>query len=313
LLRIAAEADEFVFATVATQFGLTQDEPFEEWREQELLALEGGPNETPGHSDRFRYWPRVKLAAIIDKKFGYKVVTPAAANHQLRVYAIGAYAATDAENVVVAITQPRLSYYERVTMASYTAADIEASKVELAAIREASRQPNAPLHAGEDQCRYCRAKTKCPEFTRQLVPLDQGKELKARLPELTPAQRDGLIRAVKFADYIKESLMDNEREVIATGGESLYTLGKAKEVRHVTDVKRAVAFLALRGDITRDQALDCCEMSIGDNGGVAEKIRLNRKCTWKDAREIVDKTLESVIERKTQRAPLTRIKEKLLT
>jgi hypothetical protein len=150
---------------------------------------------------------------------------------------------------------------------------------------------------------------KCPEFTRQLVPLDQGKELKARLPELTPEQRDGLIRAVKFADYIKEAVMDNEREVIAAGGESLYTLGKAKEVRHVTDVKRAVAFLSLRGDITKDEALDCCEMSIG---AVEDKVRLNKKATWKQTREIVDSALASVLERKTQRAPLTRIKEGLL-
>lgn len=312
LLRIAAEADEFVFSTVATQFGLAADEPFTEEREIELIALRGNEYETPGHGDRLQYYPRLKLLVIRDAKFGYKEVTPAAANYQLRIYAIGGAAKWDADNVVVAITQPRLPYYQRVTMATYSRDDIELSIAELISIRAGSRAPNAPLHAGEEQCRYCKAKPpngKCPEFTKQLVPLDQGKELKARLPELTPAQRDGLIRAVKFAKFIEEALMDNEREVIAAGGESLYTLGKAKEVRHVTDVKRAVAFLALRGDLTREQALDCCEMSIGD---VEDKVRLNRKCTWKETREIVDGALASVLERKTQRAPLTRIKEGLL-
>lgn len=309
LLRIAAEADEFVFSTVATEFGLAADESFTEEREIELFALRGNEYETPGHGDRLRYYPRLKLLVIRDAKFGYKEVTPAAANYQLRTYAIGGAAKWDVDNVVVAITQPRLPYYQRVTMATYSPDDIELSIAELISIRAGSRAPDAPLHAGEEQCRYCKAKTKCPEFTRQLVPLDQGKELKARLPELTPAQRDGLIRAVKFAKFIEDALMDNEREVIASDGESLYTLGKAKEVRHVTDVKRAVAFLALRGDLTREQAMDCCEMSIG---AVEEKVRLNRKCTWKETRAIVDGALASVLERKTQRAPLTRIKEGLL-
>jgi hypothetical protein len=308
LLRIAAEADEFVFERVKEQFGISAEEPFMEWREKDLLALHGEEEETPGHSDRMRYYDQLKLLVIIDKKFGYKEVTPAAANYQLRVYAIGGAEMVDVDNVVVAITQPRLSYYQRVTMAAYSQQDVLASALELTAIRKASRDPDAPLHAGEEQCRYCKAKTKCPEFTKQLVPLDGGKEIRAKLPDLPPDQRDGLIRAVKFAAFIKDAVMDNEREVIASGGDSLYELGKPKNTREVVDVKRAVALLSLRGDLTRDEVMDACEMHFG---ALEEKLRLKTRCTWKAAKETIESVLAPVIERGTQKAPLTKKKEAL--
>ena len=165
LLRISAELDDFVFARVAEQFGISADEVFEEGREKELMALSGTKAETPGHCDRYRYWPGRKLLLIRDAKFGFKIVTPAAANFQLRTYGIGGAEEWDVEDVVVAITQPRLSYSERVTMAAYTREDIEASKKELSAIRFASAKPDAPLVAGEEQCRYCRARLLCPAFT----------------------------------------------------------------------------------------------------------------------------------------------------
>lgn len=304
LLRISQELDEQVFERVMGHFGIRPDESFTEGRETELVALLHDPDgETPGHCDRWRLYTAPRVLVIIDKKFGYKIVTPAAANLQLRTYAIGGSEEWECENVAVAITQPRLSFSERVTMACYDSADILASASELTEIRIGCRATDAPLHSGELQCQYCKAKTKCPAFASQLVPLDAGKEIVNALGTLKPEQRDGLIRAVKFAAFIKDALMDNEREVITAGGESLYTLGKAKEVRHVTDVKRAVALLALRGDITRDEAMNCCEMSIG---AIEEKVRLNRKSTWKETREIVDGALASVLERKTQRAPLSR-------
>jgi hypothetical protein len=306
LLRISSELDEFIFARVAEQFGVAPDEACEEGREKELMALRGDENETPGNCDRFRYYPVLKLLVIVDKKMGYKEVAPAAANYQLRTYAIGGAEEWDAENIVVAITQPRLPYEQRVTMASYGREDIEASRAELASIRATSRRPDAPLVAGEEQCRYCRAKAKCPAFTSQLVPLDQGKELVTTLGQLTVTQRDSLIRACKFSDYIKDPLYDHEREVIAAGGESLYTLGKTQEMRKVIDPKRAVALFALRGDLTRDEVLACSKPSLTK---IEETLREKKKCTWKEAKEIVEDTIGSVIERDQKKQSLLRKKE----
>jgi len=303
LLRISADLDDFIFATVGEQFGITTEH--EEVREQELLALPGTDMATPGHCDRARYYPKIKLLVVVDKKFGYKEVTPAAANYQLRAYAIGGAEKWDVENVVVAITQPRLPYDQRVTMATYSRDDIELSRAELIGIRKASRAPDALLVAGEEQCRYCRAKTKCPEFTKQLVPLDKGKEIVSTLGTLTPAQRDGLITACKFADYIKEAVYDHEREVIAAGGESLYGLGKAQEMRKIIDPKRAVSLFALRGDLTRDEVLACSKPSITK---LEETLRAKKGLTWKAAKTVVEETLSSVIEREPKKASLLRLK-----
>lgn len=310
LLRNAAQADEFIFERVAKQYGLTADEPFEEVRDNqeksELVALRGTEYETPGHTDRLRYYPHIKLLLIRDAKFGYKEVTPAAANYQLRTYAIGGAEQWDVDNVVVAITQPRLSFYQRVTMASYSRDDIELSRAELIGIRAESRKPGAALVAGEEQCRYCKAKTKCPQFTKQLVPLDGGKGIVNTLDALTPAQRDGLITAIKFANYIADSVLDHERKVIEYGGESLYMLGKAQDTREVTDTRKAVALLSLRGDLTREEALDCCSMHFG---AIEEKVRKKNGGTWKDTKERVNATLDSVTLWGSKRAPLTRKKE----
>jgi hypothetical protein len=310
LLNISDQIHEFVFSRVSEQFGVAPDEHFEEGCEKELWVHRDGEPEIPGHCDRWRRYPALRLVVIVDDKFGYKPVVPASLNPQLRCYAVAAADEwPDTERICVAISQPRLSFFERCTMALYGREEVEASRAELFAILDASREPDAPLHAGESQCQYCLAKTRCPEFTKQLVPLDQGKELENRLPELTPEQRDGLIRAVKFADYIKEPLMDHERAVIEAGGESLYALGKAQETREVTDTRKAVALLSLRGDLTREEALDCCTMHFGALEG---KVRKKIGGTWKDTKERVNATLESVVLRGHKRAPLTRKKEEKL-
>lgn len=314
LLRISDEIHEFVFSKVGEQFGIPDDEPHEDGCEKELWVHRDGKPEISGHCDRWRRYPALRLVVILDDKFGYKPVEPAALNPQLRCYAVAAVDEwPDTERVCVAISQPRMTYFERCTLALYESAEIEASRKELLAILDASREPDAPLHAGESQCRYCLAKAGCPEFARQLAPLDQGESVLSTLGQLTPAQRDSLITACKFADYIKEAVYDHEREVVAAGGESFYTLGKATEMRNITSARRAVALLSLRGDLTRDEAIDCCEPSVG---AIEEKVRLNRmktgKCTWKEAKDIVNETLEPVLERKAKRPSLTRIKERQL-
>jgi hypothetical protein len=77
----------------------------------------------------------------------------------------------------------------------------------------------------------------------------------------------------------------------------------------VTDTRKAVALLSLRGDLTREEALDCCTMHFGALEG---KVRKKIGGTWKDTKERVNATLESVVLRGHKRAPLTRKKEEKL-
>ncbi len=310
LLRISGELDDFVFSRVSEQFGISSDEPFEESRAGETWwVTRDGENNTPGHTDRYKYWPARKLLCVIDTKYGFLEVEPASANYQLRCYACAGAEKFDVTDVAVAICQPRLSFDRRVTLAAYNLDDIEASRKELFAIRDACLAPDAPLHASLEACRYCKAKAGCPAFTSQLAQVsdavESGKRHIGTLGQLTVTQRDGLITACKFADYIKESVYDFERAVIQSGGESLYTLGKASEVRKIIDPKRAVSLLTLRGDLTKDEVLDCCSPKIG---ALEEKLREKKKCTWSEAKKTVEETLAPVIEKEAKKPSLTRVK-----
>jgi hypothetical protein len=317
LLRISKELDDFVFARVAEQFGIAANDVFQYGNEKELLALEETPQETPGHCDRWGCLPKKRLLVIIDKKFGYRETTPAAANYQLRTYAIAGAEQWDVDHVVVAITQPRLSYEQRVTMAVYSMEDIAAAEDELIAIRKASAKPDAPLVAGEEQCRYCKAKLICPAYKAQvteglaLVQSGDGTVTKREataersLAECNDAQLDAVLIAIQFSDFIKDLARDEARRRIANGALTNWKLGKETEVREIVDPKRALSLLTLKGDLTRDEVFDCSNPSITK---IEEKLREKTGGTWKEAREILETTLAPVIEREPKKPSLTRIK-----
>jgi hypothetical protein len=302
LLRISSELDKRIFDLVQEQFGVGQSH-YETGREKDLI-VDGGSVATPGRCDLWAYWPEQKLMLVVDKKYGFKVVTPAFANIQLRTYAVGAANERDCEHVVVAITQPRLSYNERITMAAYTRQDIEAAHAEILSIRRGSAREDAPLVAGEDQCRYCKAKLVCQAYRDKfaLSPVDMNK-----LQLCTDDQLDMMFVACQFADWVKEPLHSEMRKRKNAGGMANYKLGKEKEVRHIADPNRAFSLLQLRGDLTRDEVFDCSKMFIGK---IEERIREKKKLTAKDAKARVNETLESVIERVSERAPLIRLKDK---
>lgn len=271
----------------------------------------------PGHPDLWEY-REGKLLVVPDFKFGYKVVTPATANLQLRSYAAMGAELHDCDHVAVAITQPRLSYDERITLAVYDRDQIAASRQQLYQIWDACKEPDAPLHASEEACRYCKARLAgCPAFEAMikgplaaLPPISPNGTVAKReaealsaISKLTPDQRDQLITACKFADFIRDPLHDFEREVIQNGGESLYKLGKGGEVRSVTDVNFAVGVLLSEG-ISNAKINAASSIKLGP---IEEAWRDTKGGTAKDAKSAVNNALASVIERHPKKPSLTRI------
>jgi hypothetical protein len=323
LLRISGELDAFVFQRLGEQFGIDADqEPHETGREKELWVHRGIKAELSGHCDLWRYYPALKLLCIVDKKYGYREVTPAAANKQLRVYAVAGAELRDVENVVVAITQPRLPYEQRVTIANYTKPDIEAARAEIFSILESSKREDAPLVAGEEQCRYCRARMGCPAFQAKvqeglmLVPVDntgtvakREADLAIKIAKLPDDQLDKVLVALQMADFVKELARDEARARIAVGKLAQWKVGKATEQRKIIDSARAIALLSLRGDLTKDEILKCCAPSLTN---LEERIREKTKCTWDKAKELVNTALSAVIEKEPKKPSLTRVKEAVL-
>lgn len=318
LLNTAGRLVKEIFDRVQAQFGelpVVKTGGYE----RELWLHRGIRSLFPGHCDIWEYVAEKKLLVIIDHKFGYKVVTPAAANLQLRSYAVMGAEQHDCDHVVVAITQPRLPVDDRLTLAVYSRDDIKASRQQLYDIWDACKEPDAPLVAGEEQCRYCKARLICPAFKakveqgQNIVPFpSQGLSVPGReafiaekVAQASDEQLAQMHEAVTFAGFVREPLHDEIRRRIALGAMPGYRLGKESEVREVEDTFRAINALIGLG-MTMDSIMPACKMALGK---VEEAYRETHDgVTWKDARETINNALEEVIVRKPKKPAIEKVK-----
>lgn len=296
LNRLAFETDHFIYVeqTIVTE------------------KLTGTP-------DQVFIWPFRKAALVADLKSGWLAVERAELNLQLRGYAVlvaDGYVdeppATQIDDVYVAILQPRLwSPSDRITLAHYNRDDIAQARKQIYKIIDDSLKPDAQLHAGEDQCRYCRAKLVCPAFREALAlpqiayenvaQLSKAKReavIADRLKQLSDEQLEQLRNACKLAGYVEEPANDEARSRIEAGGFTNYTLGKPWEARAITNVRKAIALLALAGVATREEILDICTIPFKQ---LEESYRERTGATTMEARDKVNRVLASVLEREPRK------------
>lgn len=270
-----------------------------------------------GTPDVIVFHDEIKNAWVNDSKFGFNIVERAELNLQLRAYAVlVADNAKGTNRVFVSITQPRVSFNERITLAEYTQDDIAKSKSQISLILMRSNGPDAPLVAGEEQCRYCKAKLVCPAFRESMqVPAvitpdtalsKTARELflAQRLAQISDDQLEKVMLACKLADFAHDPVMDEARERIAAGGMTNYELAKESQVRGVTDVRKALSLLSLAGWKDSD-VFDCVtKLAIGK---LTEKVRkLNPGYNAKQANEWIDRKLKSVLEIEARKARILR-------
>lgn len=318
LLQIAEICDEKIFERVKEQFSIPETEFWVESTKGETwTVVDWTVVDTPGHTDRWRLYNDSGVLVVIDKKFGFKEVTPAVSNYQLRTYACAGWdQSTDVKNVVVAITQPRLPYEQRITMAHYSVEDIAAAREEIVAIREASRDPDAPLVPGEEQCRYCKAKLICPALRAEmekgfaLVPVTGTvAKRKADVDEIiarcSDEDLDRMIQFVRMAKFVEEKAMEEGRKRVAAGALPTYELGKPSSPRYISDPAKAEALLALGGILDKKRIWECSSMALGK---LEESLAEENTWTLKKAREVIESTLGAVIQREERKPSLIRRK-----
>jgi hypothetical protein len=300
LLKIADDIEAQVFDIVIQNEKIHDYEEFVEQRE-----AEGKWNGLTGHMDLWRRYPRRSLSVIIDWKFGWLSAPAAEFNLQLRGYAT----LTDDERVYVAIGQPRASYNNRLTIAAYTAQDLVASRLQIEVIRAKSEDPNAPLSAGEAQCRYCKAKIICPAFKAafekglvtlgSLSPEDSKTKrlaiVEARLSQITDEQIGAMIEATKLVEMIYDPLMEEARRRISAGKLDSYKLAKPTERRKIVDSQRAISLMLLAG-MSREDVMKCASLSLTK---LEDKARDYCNNDRQNALEYVSRHLSSVIETDT--------------
>jgi Protein of unknown function (DUF2800) len=295
--------------------------------EETITGLNGRLTGTP---DLVYVWQQHKTALVTDLKSGFAVVERAELNLQLRGYAVlvndnaaildetsGAIdRGIGAGTIYVSILQPRLwSPSERATVAQYDMADIGKAKQEISDIIDRTEERKAPLVAGEEQCRFCRAKLVCPAFRKaigtklakfkteaELSKAKRDAEIERRVKRCNDAQLEKLYEAVKLARIVDDAVNAECRARIKGGRFTNYVLGKDYEVRGVEKVNRAIALLALANIAPREEIIDLCTLPIRS---LEDKLRSAHKgMTWQQARDRIDRILKSVLVREPRDAKI---------
>jgi hypothetical protein len=141
-------------------------------------------------------------AFVFDWKFGRIAVDDPADNAQLRDLAVLVDGRHKFElaSVTVQIVQP---FAGKFTPTLYDRDGLDRAADELMIRIQESNAPGAPRVAGEAQCKYCRARTRCPEFSAfvgQALPapltVERAKEVIEQAETMLPAMPDAKLARV---------------------------------------------------------------------------------------------------------------------
>jgi hypothetical protein len=153
-------------AAVAGQFfgtneGLVRIVEHRLWYEFEVAGDDGGKRilKTSGQFDVALVQPKSWRALVLDGKSGWRPVSPNASNLQLRRLAALLWQQLGSAEIGVGILKP---FARPETPCIYTLPDLQQSVCELEEDVRQSHIPQPPRTAGEEQCRYCRAREGCP-------------------------------------------------------------------------------------------------------------------------------------------------------
>lgn len=306
-LELAARLDHEIFEAVLSQAQLPADEPYNEGREEERWFRRGFKSLFVGHNDLHRHYYERGVLVVIDKKFGRAPVNNAQENRQLMSYAVMAGDAVDAEQVYVAVNQPRLSKEDRVTIAHYDRAALKTAKELILSIWDAAHnedgtpRKDAPRVAGEEQCKWCKAKLHCDAYRAKYAILEApSKEPKEvfiqKLSQLTDDQLDQVYVAVKFADMIADAAKEEIIRRMDAGAMGNYIKSNTGSTTTINDNARALLLLEDAGlpshKITRPVTTT----------ELVEVARSMKDITKKEA-EILVKSILEPVSTSTPKAP----------
>jgi hypothetical protein len=299
-----------VIARSVAAFAIADDEPYEEGDERPLVLRSGIRPILPGHCDRWRYYPGLKLLVIADAKFGCIEVTPAPLNLQLRGYATAGAQEWDAETVVVAIAQPRAFMTEgaeKLTIARYDKADLELAEAQIQTWEKVWTDKSAKRVASEDACRYCKAKLLCDTYRMRLDALKvQGSPL--GLADLQPDQFLALFEAMRLANKedFQEAVKAEARTRVMEGRLEGYKLKPNAARRGITDNVAASQALMEKLEFTPTNIFQASKLSLGE---VESVLRKKTGIKAKEAKPAVNAALANVIELATPEPSVVPVSE----
>jgi hypothetical protein len=300
-----------VISMATNQRNINKDAPKEIFAERELYFRKGLKILFTGHLDIGVWFPTEKLLIIVDAKFGYLAVEPASGNMQTRCYAVQAKEDyPEAEEIIVALVQPRQPRDEQMSMASYLAADITASKQQILATWEEIQKPDAQRCAG-DWCNYCKAKLACDTHNEQMSAI----QVFGKATDVSKVDDDDIVKlymAVKLAEseVFSKAVKDEMKKRILEGRYTgRFELKPGKSRRYITCNSKA--FDILVAEVGEEAAKEAVKFSIGTIENVYQdaKTKDGSKMTATEAKEYVGQLFETVIDKTTDAPSIVAVKK----
>ena len=196
-------------------------------------------------------------AVVTDYKTGRVAQSGAAENYQLRAYAVLVKKAyPELKTILVAIIQPLAAGK---TIAEYNEEDLARAEEEIVGIVRASQKHDAIRTPSPDACKWCRAKSICPEVR------GTHKELEVVSNSVVPQLSNEEILAIDekaevVLDFIEEVRKEMKARMIAGQQFAGRSLTEGRKVRSVSDTQSVIS--ALSGVVEQSDVLACTKVSI---------------------------------------------------
>ena len=251
-----------------------------------------------GAIDRIDFSEDGRTALIVDWKTGRNPVGQASGNLQARSYAVlVAKNCPSITKIYVAIIQPMAAPY---SITEYDEEALRNADDELAMIVARAEAPNAPRVPSPDACKYCRAKSICPEAqgeVKQLVAVAS-----TPIPVLTNDQiSDFLEKAVVVESFIDALKAEGKKRLQEGHDIAGWKLMPGRTNRSIEDPYEAFEKLGL----DPDKFLSACKVSIPS---IEKVFASTRQLKAKEAKDEVESILGNCIQTKTSESVMTRVK-----
>ncbi len=210
------------------------------WHEFKIPGADSGERalKTSGQFDVAWVDPRSRRALLFDGKSGWLPVSPNESNLQLRRLAALLWLQLGSEAIGVCILKP---FARAEPVCVYTVADLEVSVSEMEQDVVNSHAPWAPRTAGEEQCRYCRAREVCStrlEWLAAALPAPVSSSVPlASARDWTPGQRVTFLEREKEVRDWLETRKEEIKILLAEDPGSVpgYGLKPGHNVETITD------------------------------------------------------------------------------
>ena len=244
-----------------------------------------------GAIDRIDFFGDV--AVVTDYKTGRTAQGKASENQQLKAYAVLVkHHYPELKAIYVAIIQPLAG---GTTIAEYNEEELEAATKEILAIVSASLDPNAPRTPSVSACKWCRAKSICPDAYGQATAAKTHLQVVSGVAIATLSNEE-LASIDSKADIVEDFIEEIRKEIKSRlmAGQQIAgrKLGKGRTTRSVSSDSAAVVS-ALSGILSASDVMACAKLSVTS---LEKAVAKAKGVKGKEAKEALDAALGWLLE-----------------